>query len=498
MQARPYAGNIRTEGPKHGLVSKGVMRRTTGSRVARVCAGRGVVSASAAVSESRVSSVGAPGVLSVKEHHHQLRAKVVSMMPEGSVIYLEGGEAVRRNGMDVFYDYRPDSDFFYLTGCAEPGFGALIDTVTGKYTLLSAKVPDEMLHWVGALPTLEQLAEEYGADDCAYMDDAPRLLKACDAPVIHSLPDKIGDAAEEAITAMRGMVNTSVLPKKLMESREFKSGSEIACLQVASDVSSDAHRAVIRAARGTSFEYQLQSVFLNTTVGAGLKHVGYPAIIGAGRNSAILHYDRNNGPIQPHDVVLMDAGSEYRCYTADITRTFPAGGRFSPEMADVYDAVLAIQTLALEKIRPGASWEEVTMDSRRLLAQLLLDLKLTKGSVDAIVDMGVDKLFMPHGLGHFLGLDVHDMDGGGNPIPSGLLPGHVVTCEPGMYFVDSLLEPALADGRKAELLNADRVRGMFPFGGVRIEDNVAIMAESVHNLTSVPKTRADIEELARS
>jgi Xaa-Pro dipeptidase len=101
---------------------------------------------------------------------------------------------------------------------------------------------------------------------------------------------------------------------------QFKSGSEIACLQVASDVSSDAHRAVIRAARGTSFEYQLQSVFLNTTVGAGLKHVGYPAIIGAGRNSAILHYDRNNGPIQPHDVVLMDAGSEYRCYTADITR----------------------------------------------------------------------------------------------------------------------------------------------------------------------------------
>mmetsp|Transcript_3905 Transcript_3905/g.10045 ORF Transcript_3905/g.10045 Transcript_3905/m.10045 type:complete len:512 (+) Transcript_3905:183-1718(+) len=489
----PSRGHRRVPAPRPHLRSHVAGRRTIGPNRAR--RGASLHGSRAVAADGALISVGGDA-LSVKEHHRELRARVTSSMPEGSVIYLEAGEEVPRNGMDVFYDFRPDSDFFYLTGCAEPGFGALIDTSAGTYTLLSPRVPTEMQHWVGALPTLEELADEYGADECAYIDDAPSLLKQLDAPVVHSLPNKIGEAADKVLSDARALVNVDILPRKLKESREIKSASEVACLQVANDVSSAAHEAVMRGVRGSSFEYQLQSVFLSTTMGAGLRHMGYPPIIGAGRNAATLHYSRNDSNIMPHDVVLMDAGSEFRCYTADITRTSPSSGRFTAEMADVYDAVLAVQELALQQIGPGASWADITMQCRSLLAQHLLDMNFAKGSVDALLDMEVDKLFMPHGLGHFLGLDVHDVDGSGNPIPKTLQPGHVVTCEPGIYFVESILGPAMLDGKKASVLNADRINEMFAHGGVRIEDNVAIMDNAAQNLTSAPKARAEVERLA--
>jgi len=398
--------------------------------------------------------------------------------------------------MDVFYDFRPDSDFYYLTGCSEPGFAALIDTTTGHFTLLSHRVPDDMLHWVGALPSLEELAEQYGADSCQYFEDAPGLLKAAGVSTIHALDNMVGPKALTAIDDMGLRPTSALLKGAVARSREIKTESEVACLQRASDITSEAHLEVMRAAPSSAFEYELEAVYLKTTRKHGLRHMGYPAIIGAGRNAAVLHYSRNDCAIAADEVVLMDAGSEYWCYTADITRTFPTNARFSAQMADVYDAVLTVQDHALSEIKPGTNWQDVTFTSRYLMANLLRDLNLVRGSPDDIVAAEVDKLFMPHGLGHFLGLDVHDVGGSGSPVPEKLLPGHVVTCEPGIYFVESLLEPALANPEKAGMLHGDRVRAMLPYGGVRIEDNLAITETEAVNLTSAPKLRSEVEAIA--
>lgn len=208
--------------------------------------------------------------------------------------------------------------------------------------------------------------------------------------------------------------------------------------------------------------------------------------MGAGRNAAILHYERNAAAVQPSDLVLVDAGAEHDAYTADITRTFPAGGTFSPQQRDVYDLVLAMQEHALAALRPGLCWADVQASTRRLMLDGLQQLKLVAGSgsvsTDALLDAGVDKLFMPHGLGHHLGLDVHDVSDVG-PVPQALEEGHAVTVEPGIYFMPTLLARARADAKQAACVNWDAVEACVGLGGVRIEDNVVVTRDGHVNLT---------------
>lgn len=172
----------------------------------------------------------------------------------------------------------------------------------------------------------------------------------------------------------------------------------------------------------------------------------------------------------------------HRSYTADITRTFPANGTFTPQQRAIYDLTLTMQHASLALMQPGAMWGDVQRAARQLLLQGLLDLGLVKGSVEQLLAAKVDQVFMPHGLGHYLGLDVHDVSGEG-PVPSKLLPGHVVTCEPGIYFMELLLQRAAADESKAGLINMDVVQQYMDVGGVRIEDNVLVTEAGHFNIT---------------
>mmetsp|Transcript_4050 Transcript_4050/g.9687 ORF Transcript_4050/g.9687 Transcript_4050/m.9687 type:complete len:363 (+) Transcript_4050:548-1636(+) len=355
-----------------------------------------------------------------------------------------------------------------------------------------------MLHWVGALPSLEELAELYGADDCQYAEDAADVLRASGAAMVHTLPGRVGPAAQKALDEM-GVRPTEALLKGVIDRcRETKTASEVACLHVANEVTSEAHEAAMRAAPAAEFEYHIESEFLSATDECGLAHVRYPPIVGAGRNAAVLELGWNDGPVEYDDVVIMVAGAEFRYYTAYVSRTFPGEHGFSADMADVYDAVLSVQEHALAGIRPGEAWQDITLASRRLLAERLRDLGLVLGDPEAVMEAEVDKLFMPHGLGHFLGLDMHDVGDGGAVVPDVLKPGHVVTCGAGIYFVESLLAPALADKRKAGMINFDRVKEMIPKGGARIEDNVVIASDGCLNLTSAPKARRDVEVMVQS
>jgi Xaa-Pro aminopeptidase len=264
----------------------------------------------------------------------------------------------------------------------------------------------------------------------------------------------------------------------LHELRLRKSPQEIAILRKAAAISGEAHRAAMAVGRPGSFEYEVEAVLDYTFRRRGGDGPGYGTIVGAGDNATILHYVDNDRAIADGDLVLVDAGCEYQQYTADITRTWPASGRFSPVQRSVYQVVLDAETSAIALARPGVSIDDLHQHCVRRLTEGMIELGLLAGSVDDLIASQAYKAFYMHGTSHWLGLDVHDA---GAYMPGGqhrpLEPGMVITIEPGLYIgADADVRPEL--------------RGI----GIRIEDDVLITADGCEVLTeSAPRSIADVE-----
>jgi Xaa-Pro dipeptidase len=242
----------------------------------------------------------------------------------------------------------------------------------------------------------------------------------------------------------------------------------------------------------------------------GLMQDAYNGIFGSGDNSAILHYIENNQQIKDGDLFLIDAGFECNGYASDFTRTYPANGEFTELQAEVYEAVLEAQKQVIKASVPGTKMEDLHVMAAKIMMQGLKDADIVKGDVDDLMKEDVFALFFPHGLGHFLGLDTHDVGGypkGVNRIERpgikylrmrrSLQPGMVLTIEPGLYFIPALLKPALEDDKISSFLNKSKLENMFDFGGIRIEDNLIITADGHENLTDVPKERDEIEKVMK-
>ncbi|KAF8055939.1 hypothetical protein HT031_006578 [Scenedesmus sp. PABB004] len=466
-------------------------------------------------------------VIDHREQCRELRAKLCQETLAGGLIYVSGGDLAHRNGADVYHKFRPSSDFAYLTGVCEPGFGALIDPESQRFVLVAPKVPAEAAVWWGGLPSADALAEAAGADECIYAEDLPAYVKARHGGVetLHvreqdhpdamaaalALPGARGHQASQAqqLAGLQGAAAAGAVPSAaflgaaLARARATKTAAEVGCLLAASAGSGAGHAAMWAAAAPGVTEFQLEAAFVHAAALRGLTALGYPCIVGAGRNAAVLHYERNAATLAEGDLVLVDAGAEFRCYTADISRTFPASGTFKAPQRDVYDLVLALQEGALRRMRPGVPWADVQAAARAELVDGLAALGLVRGSTEELLEQGIDRVFMPHGLGHHLGLDVHDVSPDG-PVPAGRLEaGHVLTVEPGVYFMPLLLERAFADPAQARCLNRAALEGLVPLGGVRIEDNVLLTSDEgggggVFNITlaaGVPKRAEEIEAL---
>eukprot|EP00877_Chromochloris_zofingiensis_P013741 jgi/Chrzof1/8620/Cz03g17190.t1 len=440
----------------------------------------------------------------VRDMCREIRKRVAQEMLAGGIIYLSAGDAVKRNGYDVYHKFRPDSNFFYLAGVAEPGFACLLDTETGYFTLVAPHMDADAAVWWGGLPGLDELAEQAGADRCIYVQDLDSYVQQHHKnSIIHTLEAQSGSlhrmlcVGQHASSSSPYKTCTSFLEKVLHWCRSFKTNAEVACLLQANRVSSSAHMAMWHYCHPGVYEYQLEAQFTAACMSAGCSQLGYQCIVGSGPHAAIMHYDRNSGLVGADDLVLVDAGAEYQCYTADITRTFPANGRFSTQQRDIYDTVLHMQTHALQIMKAGQTLKEIDQACRVIMLQRLQELGLVKGSVDALLANKIDRVFMPHGLGHFLGLDVHDVGTGDGPVPAQLQPGHVVTCEPGVYFMPLLMDRARANSSQAEFLCSNAIRPYLSMGGVRIEDNVVITADGgLFNLTmeaGMVKEADDIE-----
>jgi len=413
-------------------------------------------------------------------HYKGLRAALARRLAGTGLIHLIGGAPVPRNS-DVLYPFRQDSDFLYLTGVEEPDCHLVLDPEKCGEVLFVPRIDNHHRVWVGHVPGPEEARKLFGVNRVMYSDQLKKFL------------------------GRRKMAPKALLRDALDEMRACKTEGELALMRRVSVVSGAAHVAVMAAARPGMREYQVQALFDSECLKAGLKHLAYPSIVAAGANAAVLHYNRNDALIKNGDMLLVDAGAEFKGYPADITRTFPINGRFSRRQRDVYSVVLEAQKSGIEAARPGICSADLHIHSMRVIASGLKSLGILKGETDGLVENGAVRLFYPHGLSHMLGLDVHDRAGGKrrkmkNPtkIPlrfiAKLEPGFVVTMEPGVYFIAALLNDPKLRRKHRTSVDFSKAESFLDFGGVRIEDDVVVQADGPPlNLTSVPKEIADVE-----
>ncbi|KAG7277345.1 hypothetical protein CRUP_025585 [Coryphaenoides rupestris] len=340
---------------------------------------------------------------------------------------------------------------------------------------------------MGEIYPKEHFKEKYAVDEVHYTCDITGTLTSMNPAVLLTLRGLNTDSGsicrEASFDGISGFeVNNTILHPVIVECRVTKSDMELEVMRYTNRISSEAHKMIMKHVRPGQKEYELESLFQHYCyTKGGMRHTSYTCICGTGHNSATLHYGHAGAPnektIQDGDMCLFDMGGEYYCYASDITCSFPANGKFTKDQRDIYEAVLKSSRAVMAAIKPGVRWADMHLLADRVHLEELLDVGLVQGSVEEMMKVHLGAVFMPHGLGHLLGCDVHDV--GGYPEER-----MVLTVEPGIYFINHLLDQALADPAQSCFLNAQ----------VRIEDDIAVTKDGVELLTCVPRGVDEIED----
>ncbi|MGH9970171.1 MAG: Xaa-Pro aminopeptidase [Pyrinomonadaceae bacterium] len=421
-------------------------------------------------------------------------AEFMRRMDQKSVAIIPSArEATRSN--DTQYRFRQDSDFLYLTGFEEPEAIAVVaPSREEKFTLFVRPRDPEREIWDGRRAGVEGARSEHGADAAfpivEFDEKLHDILDGADK-LYYRLgvnPD-LDDTIIRQIARMRALNRKPIHPPRTIidpaaivhEMRVLKSAEEIELMQRAADIAAAAHCEAMKAARPGMKEYQIEALIEQIFRREGAAAPAYTSIIGAGTNATVLHYINNDGELRDGDLLLIDAGAEYKGYASDITRTFPINGRFSKAQREIYDLVLETQMSCVEMVRPGTTHDELKSHSVKLLTEGMVKLGLLKGEPEELIREKKYEQFYMHGLGHMLGIDVHDVGVYYYDKQSRALePGVVMTVEPGLY-----VSP-----------NSKDVPEQYLGIGVRIEDDVLCTANGPRVLTSkVPKQAEEIEKL---
>ena len=422
------------------------------------------------------------------------RARLCASVSEGAVVIVPGAAMVSRNA-DVEHDFRQDSDFFYLTGFDEPDALAVLRPGRDPGFVLFVRPSDpDAETWTGRRAGLAGARARFGADaayDVGALDsELPRLLEGATSIQWVFGRDERRDAAyiraaqHHWRTPRVGAVGPNRyedLRPTLHELRLRKAPEEIASLRRAARITAEGHHEAMRLAAAGRWEYELAAVMEMVFRVSGSQRNGYPSIVAGGDNATILHYNTNRMRLEGGALVLIDAGAEFGYHTADVTRTFPVDGRFSPAQRDVYAIVLAAEEASIALTRAGTTYLAAHECSVRMLTQGLVDLGVLSGSVDGLIETEAFKPWFMHRTGHWLGMDVHDVGLYANSgAPRLLEVGMVTTVEPGLYF-------AAHDERVPVVL-----RGI----GVRIEDDV-LVGEDGPDVLSIDCVKAidDVEAI---
>jgi len=435
------------------------------------------------------------------------------------VLLLQGGKQKCRYNTDHEPLFRQESFFQWVFGVMEPDCYGILDLTNQKAILFVPRLPESYAVWMGRLKPLEEFREHYEVDEVRYTDEISQFISEENTKKVFLLQGTNSDsgmltkpAKVEGFEFKGDRYDFTDLYLNAAELRVIKTPKEAEVLRYVARVSSEAHVACMRATKPGLKEYQLEATFLHHCYyHGGCRNISYTCICASGGNSAVLHYGHAGAP-NDHTLVdggmcLFDMGAEYHCYGADITCSFPVNGKFSDRQRHVYTAVYNAQLAVFSELKAGVSWKDMHLAAEKAILTVLTETGYLQGNVDDMLRDRLPAVFMPHGLGHFLGLDTHDVGGylemfPPRPSEPGLCKlrtaailkeGMYLTVEPGVYFIPVLLEPAFADPVLGKYLVEEKIRSMFDFGGVRLEDDVFITASGFENFTRVPRKIEDVE-----
>ena len=416
------------------------------------------------------------------------------MEPNSIAIIPSAREQVRSR--DTEYPFRQDSDFYYLSGFTEPD--AVLALIPGRrhgqFVMFCRERDPGMELWHGYRSGPEGVCEKHAADDAFPIGDIddilPGLIEGRER-VYYSM-GRSADFDRQImawVNSIRSKESSGAVPPgeftdldhMLHELRLFKSAAELRLLRRAGEITTRAHQRAMRSCRPGLYEYQLEAELQHEFATSGARHPAYPSIVGSGDNACVMHYVENASKMRDGDLVLIDAGCEFEYYAADVTRTFPVNGRFSREQRALYELVLRAQLAAIAEVKPGNHWNQPHDASVRVITEGLVALGLLKGKVPGLIKREAYRTYYMHRVGHWLGLDVHDVGDYRLGEEWRLLePGMVMTVEPGLYVAPQNSKVA------------KKWRGI----GIRIEDDVVVTEQGCEVISAgVPKTIEEIEAL---
>jgi Xaa-Pro aminopeptidase len=435
----------------------------------------------------------------MQAEYRQRREQLMSKIGNGTAIFRSAPMAVMHN--DVEYNFRQDSDFFYLTGFNEPQAVAILAPhhPEHRFVLFVQPKDREKEVWSGYRCGIEAAKQQYGADE-AYpiteLDEKlPQYLEKADRIYYHLGRDRTFN--NQILNHWQSLMRT--YPKRgtgpiaiedtgpiLHSIRLVKSQAELELMRKAADIAVEAHKHAMAFTQPGCYEYEVQAEIEFIFRRRGAMGPAYPSIVASGVNSCVLHYIENTRQMQDKDLLLVDAGCAYDYYNSDITRTWPVNGKFTPEQKLLYEIVLEAQKQAIAQVQPGNPHKQVHDTAVRVLTEGLVELGILKGEIDNLIQEEKYKPYYMHRTSHWLGLDVHDVGvyQHGDDKPQILQPGQVLTVEPGLYIVP---DTKLAEDQPE---TDPRWIGI----GIRIEDDVLVTSTGHEVLTAaVPKEVADVE-----
>ncbi len=450
------------------------------------------------------------------------RRNVIREVTAGGVILWLGHLPQPRNYEDNTYPFRQNSHFLYYTGISEPGLALLTYPGKDHDILFSRPATMDEIVWSGPGRTREEVAREAGigvVEDLGALGNY--LARARNEGLrIHYVPPyqastvlRLGELLGTQPDAVRAGVSKDLV-EAVVRQRLVKEEAEIAEIEDALRVTDRMQRVAMSAARPGRHEYEVAGEMQGVALAAGRQQAFTPIVTVHGE---VLHNHSCDHVLQDGQMLLNDSGVESpRFYASDITRTSPVGGRFTTAQTEVYGTVLRAQLAAIGMIRPGVPYVDVHLHAARVMADGLREMGLMKGDAADAVSAGAHALFFPHGLGHMLGLDVHDMEDLGDIVgyPDGqersqqfgrnflrlvrcLEAGFVLTVEPGIYFIPALIDKWEGERRHTDFICYDRLKLFRNFGGIRIEDNVAVISGGARVLgPGIPKSVSEVEEAA--
>jgi Xaa-Pro dipeptidase len=456
-----------------------------------------------------------------REVYIKRRTELCKKVKSGIVLFIGNNEAPLNYPANT-YHFRQDSDFLYFFGLDFPGFAGLLDIDSGKEWIFGNDFDMDDIIWMGPQPTVKELALRCGVENTLPVQKLERMISDAISKKrkVHFLPPyrgetkmTLGKLFSENPCHMKTLASVELI-KAVVSMRSIKEKIEVDEIEKALEIAYEMHVTAMKLCKPGTLEQDIFGAIEGIALARG-SGTSFPVILSI--NGQTLHNHSHGNILRKGRMMVTDAGAESNLhYASDITRTTPVGGKFSLQQKNIYQIVLKANVEAIKSTRPGVSNKDVHFIACRIIASELIDLGLMKGNADEAVAAGAHALFMPHGLGHMMGLDVHDMEGLGEDNIGysddvkrsdqfGLaflrfaLPyktGHVFTIEPGCYFIPELIAKWKSEGKFTEFINYSKLDSYMAVGGIRIEDNILI-TEKGHRLLGkpIPKTVNEVEAI---